>query len=226
MFEIRRYSAADKRVWDDYVQKARNATFLFRRDYMDYHADRFHDHSLLFWVGNHLHSVLPAHQEGDTLYSHFGLTYGGLLMDDSVTTAEVCRLFAELNDYLRSAGIRHVCYKAIPWIYHRLPAEEDLYAMFWQCGARLLQRMSGTAIFMDEHLRWRKDHRRRLLLARQSAVRVERNGSLGDFWPLLEKNLMERFHAKPVHTLEEIQDRKSTRLNSSHNVASRMPSSA
>lgn len=48
MFEVKRYTPEDKSIWDKYVDKARNATFLFHRDYMDYHADRFRDHSLLF----------------------------------------------------------------------------------------------------------------------------------------------------------------------------------
>ena len=63
MFDIKRYTIDDKRRWDQYVAKARNATFLFYRDYMDYHSDRFHDHSLLFFKGNHLHSILPAHEK-------------------------------------------------------------------------------------------------------------------------------------------------------------------
>ena len=204
MFTIRRYTAADRTVWDHYVARARNATFLFFRNYMDYHADRFHDYSLLFYIGNHLHSVLPAHEKGDTFYSHFGLTYGGLLMDDNVTTAEVIHLFEELNSYLREQGFKHVLYRAIPWVYHRLPAEEDLYAMFWKCGARLQQRMSGTVIFLEENLRWRKDHRRRLKNAREAGLRVVRDGSLEDFWPVLEANLMQRFGQKPVHTLQEM----------------------
>jgi hypothetical protein len=39
MFEVKRYTPEDKSIWDKYVDKARNATFLFHRDYMDYHAD-------------------------------------------------------------------------------------------------------------------------------------------------------------------------------------------
>ena len=204
MFEIRRYTPDQKTAWDTYVSKSRNATFLFYRDYMDYHSDRFFDHSLLFYVGHHLHSVMPAHAVGDIFCSHRGLTYGGLLMDDDVTTADVLVLFEELNDYLRCQGFRKVLYRAIPWVYHRLPAEEDLYAMFWKCGARLQQRMSGTVIFMNEHVRWRKDHRRRLKQAQQAGVRVEANGSLEEFWPLLNDNLQQKFNAQSVHTLDEI----------------------
>ena len=209
MFTIRRYTANDHDVWNRYVSKARNATFLFYREYMDYHSDRFSDHSLMFYVGRHLHSVLPAHAEGDVFCSHRGLTYGGLLMDDDVTTADVLVLFEELNDYLRQQGFCKVLYRAIPWVYHRLPAEEDLYAMFWKCGARLQRRMSGTVIFMDENLPWRKDHRRRLRQSQAAGIRVVRDGSLEEFWPLLNANLQQKFNAQSVHTLEEMQLLKS-----------------
>jgi hypothetical protein len=204
MFEIRRYTADQQQVWDDYVARARNATFLFYRGYMDYHSDRFRDHSLMFYRGRRLYAVLPAHEKDDTFYSHFGLTYGGLLMDDDVTTACVLTLFEELNAYLRDSGFKCVLYRAIPWVYHRQPAEEDLYAMFWKCGARLQQRMSGTVIFMGEPLPWRKDHRRRLKLAHERGIRVESNGRPEDFWPLLEDNLMRKFGCRPVHTLQEM----------------------
>lgn len=209
MFEIIRYSARYHDVWNNYVSKARNATFLFYREYMEYHQDRFHDHSLLFFVGNHLHSVLPAHEVSELFCSHRGLTYGGLLMDEDVTTADVLTLFEELNDYLRKQGFRKVLYRAIPWVYHRIPAEEDLYAIFWKCGARLQQRMSGTAVDMNANLRWRKDHRRRLKQAHEAGVRVVRNASMAEFWPVLNDNLQHKFQAQSVHTLEEIELLKS-----------------
>lgn len=209
MFRIVRYDATHHDEWNRYVDKARNATFLFYREYMDYHSDRFKDHSLLFYVGNHLHSVLPAHEVGEIFCSHRGLTYGGLLMDEDVTTADVVHLFEELNDYLRKMGFLKVLYRAIPWIYHRLPSEEDLYAMFWKCGARLQQRMSGTVIFLDAHLRWRKDHRRRLKQAQMADIQVKRDASLAEFWPVLNDNLQKKFQAQSVHTLQEIELLKS-----------------
>ena len=209
MFEIKRYSPEEQESWDKYVAKTKNATFLFYRNYMDYHAERFRDHSLMFFIGKRLHSILPAHEEGTSFCSHLGLTYGGLLMDQAVTTNEVVTLFSELNDYLRAQGFTQVIYRAIPWVYHRLPAEEDLYAMFWKCGARLKQRMAGTVIFMDGQLPWRKDHRRRLKDAHEAGIRVERNSSLADFWKILEENLKQRFDTSPVHTLQEMELLKS-----------------
>jgi hypothetical protein len=204
MFEIKRYTPEDQEAWDRYVKKARNATFLFLRDYMDYHRDRFNDYSLLFYKNGKLHSLLPAHQVDTTLYSHFGLTYGGLIVDINVTIADTCQLFEDLNDYLREQGFTKVIYRPIPWIYHLHPAEEDLYAIFWKCHARLLVRNIGTTIFMQQHLRWRKDHLRRLKKSHENGVTVIRDADITEFWGILENNLEERFHAKPVHTLSEM----------------------
>lgn len=209
MFEIRRYTDRNKEEWDKYVGKARNATFLFYRDYMDYHRDRFDDFSLMFYKSGRLYALLPAHVVGSVLYSHYGLTYGGLIMDYNVTIAETCHLFEELNGYLKTAGIKEVYYKPIPWIYHLHPSEEDLYAIFWKCQAKLIVREIGTAIFMQRHQRWRKDHRRRLRKALANGVQVVKDGSLADFWKILDENLGERFGVKPVHSLSEIELLKS-----------------
>ena len=205
MFEIRRYTPADQPLWDQYVAKARNATFMFHRNYMDYHSDRFEDYSLLFFVGNHLHSILPANIVGDTLYSHQGLTYGGLLMDINVTAADVIQLFREMNDWLREQGIRRVVYKPVPWVYHQHASEEDLYPLFWICKAHVISRDIGTVIFMQQHLRWRKDRRRRLKKSHEEGIVVRRDNRFRAFWPVLENNLQDRHGVKPVHTVEEIE---------------------
>lgn len=205
MFTIKRYTPADKQIWDRYVDSARNATFLFYRDYMDYHADRFTDHSLLFYVGNHLHSILPANIVDSTLYSHQGLTYGGLVMNIDVTTADVVELFRELNEWLRRIGITRVLYKPVPWVYHQHASEEDLYPLHWVCNARIIARDIGTVIFMQQHLRWRKDRRRRLRKAKANGIVVKRENDFRGFWSVLEANLQERFGVRPVHTVEEIE---------------------
>src|SRR6185312_14851566 len=59
-FSVERYTASRKLEWDTFVSAAKNATFLFSRDYMDYHSDRFNDHSLMIFNGRALVAVLPA----------------------------------------------------------------------------------------------------------------------------------------------------------------------
>ena len=132
MVEIRRYTTNDKQRWDEFVTLSKNATFLHYRDYMDYHSDRFNDHSLMaFNEKGKLIALLPANADGDTLYSHQGLTFSGWLTQVKHFNANnMLEIFDSMCDYLKSNGFHTLIYKAIPHIYHKYPAEEDLYALF------------------------------------------------------------------------------------------------
>ena len=204
-FEIRRYTPDYADEWNQFVAKSKNGVFLFDRRYMDYHADRFSDHSLMFYVGGQLLAVLPAHLSGDTLCSHNGLTYGGLVMSPRLTVVQTMHLFREMNDYLRSEGIHHVSYKAIPWIYHRLSAEEDLYALYHECHARIVARDFATNIYLSAGLRWERVRRRGIVRAQNAGVVVERSNNYDAFWQVLANNLMNKYGVKPVHSLQEIE---------------------
>lgn len=204
-YEIVRYTAAKADEWNRFVAESKNGTFLFDRGYMDYHSDRFHDHSLMFYRDGRLLAVLPAHADGDTLHTHRGLTYGGLLMSPQLTIAETMTLFREMNDLLRAEGFRHVSYKAIPWIYHRLSAEEDLYALYHECKARIVARDYSTNIFLGANLRWERVRRRGIVRAQRAGLQVEVSDSYADFWHVLADNLGSKYGVRPVHTLDEIE---------------------
>lgn len=205
MFDIVRYSAGRMREWNAFVFAARNATFLIDRNYMDYHSGRFADHSLMFYKGGALYAVMPANESGGVLYSHQGLTYGGLVMGGSVAAADTVTLFSELNAYLAGCGIHKVVYKAIPWIYHRVPSEEDVYAIFRVCGAQLSACDISSAISSAHRLKWSRDRRYGINKALRSGVEVGRSDDFAAFWPVLEGNLGSKYGVRPVHTLAEMQ---------------------
>ena len=205
MFEIRRYTPEHVDEWNQFVAESKNGVFLFDRRYMDYHSDRFCDHSLMFYSDGRLLAVLPAHQSEDTLCSHNGLTYGGLVMSPRLTVVQTMHLFQEMNEYLRSQGIRHVSYKAIPWIYHRLSAEEDLYALYHECHAHIVARDFATNIYLSAGVRWERVRRRGIVRARNAGVVVERSNHYEAFWQVLADNLMNKYGVKPVHSLQEIE---------------------
>ena len=205
MFEIVRYTSGHIAEWNQFVEASKNGTFLFDRRYMDYHADRFNDFSLMFYLGSRLLAVLPAHVADDTLYSHNGLTYGGLLMSRQITVTQTITLFRELNEYLRLQGIKHVQYKCIPWIYHRLSAEEDLYALYHECHARIIARDFATNIFLDGGVRWERVRRRGITRALNAGVTIECSNDFASFWKVLADNLGNKYGVKPVHTLQEVE---------------------
>lgn len=175
MFEIRKYNDADKEVWNAYVEHARNATFLLNRSYMDYHSDRFHDHSLMIFHNNKLYALLPANEDGDVFYSHQGLTYAGLLTTGHASAENICQVFVAINTYLKQAGFRKCIYKPIPWIYQQLPAEEDLYALFKECRAQICARNIAAVIDLKHPLKWyniRKSGARKALGKESSLKKV------------------------------------------------------
>ena len=205
MFDIRRYTPDSKAEWDAFVAQSKNGTFLFFRDYMDYHSDRFEDHSLMFYRDGRLYGLMPANRKGDVFQTHAGLTYGGLVMDAKTTAAATVELFRELNDYLRAEGFRRVLYKCIPWMYHQLAAEEDLYAIARTCDARLQERDLGTVIIQRNAIRWERVRRRALKRAEEAGITVERSNDIGGFWQVLCDNLRRTYDSKPVHTLAEME---------------------
>lgn len=205
MLEIEQYTPERKREWDGLVDQSRQGTFLLRRDYMDYHSDRFLDSSLMFRDGDKLVGLLPANRVDDTLYSHQGLTYGGLITGNKATATEVIDMFGCLNSWCKANGVSHVVYKPIPWIYHRAPAEEDLYALVYNCHARLTVRNLSSAIFLSNPVHWRYGRTYDANHAERSGVSVACDDNAYDeFWPVLCSNLLSRHGTKPVHSVSEM----------------------
>ena len=204
MLEIRRYTADCAEQLNRFVAESKNGMCLFDRRYIDYHSDRFADHSLMFFDDQRLLAVLPAHVKDDTYCTHNGLTYGGLIMGWELRAAQTLDIFRMLNDYLRNLGIHRVHYKCIPWIYHRLPAEEDLYALYHVCHATIVARDYSTNIFLGANMRWERIRRRGISRAQKAGITVERSDDYGAFWQVLDDNLWRRHQVHPVHTLQEI----------------------
>lgn len=208
-FDVKRYTPDDAPAWNAFVAQSKQGTFLFDRRYMNYHRDRFRDHSLMVYKDSRLYALLPANVSGDTLWSHQGLTYGGLLTDSRATTAHVCEVFKNINACLRADGFHRVVYKAIPWIYHQLPAEEDLYALTNVCGARLMARHISTTLVRDHRLKFTESRRSGIRKARRNGLTVEESNDLNAFWTILDNNLEHKYGAKPVHTEQELELLKS-----------------
>lgn len=207
MIEIKRYTPQEKQDWNDFVAKSRQGTFLFDRNYMDYHQDRFHDHSLMIFYNGKLCALLPANEVVDkALISHQGLTYGGLLTCNKMTAAITCQVFDAINIYLKGRGFQKVIYKAIPWIYHNIPSEEDLYAIMQTCKARLSAREISTTIPLTHKLRFSEQRRRGIHKANRCNLSIhEANmNDIWEFWNILNTNLQHKYHTAPVHTYEEL----------------------
>lgn len=205
MFEIVRYTADKAEEWNRFVAESKNGTFLFDRHYMDYHSDRFEDYSLMFYRNGGLYALLPANREDNILWSHRGLTYGGIIMNAESTAARIQQLFRELNDYLRADGFIKVVYKPVPHIFHRIPSEEDIYSLFSVCDAKLIDRSISSTLILQYPLKWHRDRRYGINKAKAHDVTVDESQDLKGFWEVLTFNLRNKYDSCPVHSLEEIE---------------------
>jgi hypothetical protein len=204
MFEIVRYTAQRADEWNRFVAASKNGTFLFDRRFMDYHSDRFSDYSLMVYLKGRLYALLPANADGQTLVSHGGLTYGGLVMGKECTAAGILEVFRTLNDSLRREGFHKVVYKAIPWIYHQLPSEEDLYALTDVCQAQLVIRDISSAIMGRHRLKFTESRRSGLRKALRRGLLVEESNDIEGFWQILRENLASKYGVCPVHNVAEL----------------------
>ncbi len=200
---IERYEPERAADWDAFVRSSRNGTFLFERGYMDYHADRFRDYSLLVWQEDELIAALPAHATGDRLASHDGLSFGGVVIGPRMKTPMFLRVFETMLLHLQQAGLKSLDYKTIPHIYHRQPAEDDRYALF-RLGAELTRRDLLSVVTLDNRLPYQHRRERGIKKARSVGVVVQQESDFSDFWSLLAATLADRFEATPVHSLDEM----------------------
>lgn len=198
------YEGRHQCAWDDFVDGAKNAHFFFRRGYMEYHADRFADASLMFRSGSRLVAVLPANLSGDTAWSHQGLTYGGLLTNEHMSGELMLHVFDAMTEALRALGARHLVYKCVPHIYFRQPAEEDRYALF-RHGARLLRRELSSVLELESgRSHYSKGKRANLAKARRAGIRVSPISDFVSVSSMIDEVLHERHGRRAAHTSAEL----------------------
>lgn len=203
-FEFIPFTPGRTDEWNAFVAQSKNATFLHDRRYMDYHADRFADASLMVCDAKGIFALLPANRVGQTLYSHQGLTYGGLLLGSRATADAVCQAMTDINNYLRKQGVSSVVCKTLPWIYTAIPSDEPLYAFTEVCHATLKSRDIASVINLNHQVAFSELRRRGKKKAEHDGIRVAFSDDFPSFWQILTENLKVKYDSCPVHSLQEI----------------------
>jgi Acetyltransferase (GNAT) domain len=204
MIEIVKYKSSYKSRWDDFVSKSKNGSLLFYRDYMEYHSDRFVDSSLLFFGEGDLVAIMPANIADDVFYSHAGLTFGGVVSNRKMRIETMLELFDALIAYLSQHRIKTAIYKAIPHIYHIVPAEEDLYALF-RHNAKVVHRDASSAIFFDQQIPFNRQKRRYIKLGMRNELVVKRVDDFRAYMSIVAEVTARKFSVAPTHTAKEME---------------------
>ncbi|MGZ7068983.1 MAG: hypothetical protein ACXVHT_11820 [Methanobacterium sp.] len=170
---------------------------------MEYHSDRFEDFSLMFFKGKKLVGVMPVNIKNDTVSSHDGLTFGGMVSDQKMKTEMMLNMFDLLKEFLKDNGVKNLLYKVIPHIYHTIPAEEDLYALF-RNNAKLIRRDISSAISMGEKIPYSRNKKRKIKIGQKSGLKIQESSDFENFMAIEEKRLKEKYGITPTHTAEQI----------------------
>lgn len=190
-------------IWDGVVRASRNGTFLHLRDYMGYHANRFDEQSLIAIKQGKPVAVFPCNRVEDRIVSHGGLTYAGLIYVNDVRATDTLAIFKQMADFFRGLGCKSLTYKAIPHIFHRYPAEDDLYALF-RLGGRLARRDLSTVVPVSNRIKWSDSRKSTIRKAEKQGLVVCEGDFLEPFHALLTQ-AVRKFGTSPVHSLEELQ---------------------
>lgn len=203
-FYVERYTAAHFEQWNAFVSKAKNATFLFNRNFMDYHSDRFKDHSLLVFRDDKLYALLPANEVDGKVISHQGLTYGSFILNENAELLKSFEAFKKLLEFLYSEGIKTLEIRNIPSFYNTIPADELAYFIF-KANGKLIKRDVLMVIDTTNKLEPKKGRKKSILKAVKNGLTIKVENNFDFFWnELLIPNLKEKYDVSPVHSLEEI----------------------
>ena len=202
--KIKPYHPNHQNDWNNFVAKAKNATFLFNRSFMDYHQDRFEDASILGFEEDKLLAIFPASRVGDTVFSHQGLSYGGLVNNNQMKLHNYLSLLQNVLDYYKSININKLLVKQIPSFYCQQFSDEWAYAAFL-LNAKYSRVDTSAVLDLKVPLNYSKDRNEGVKRGIKCQLNVMEVDDLTDFWQnILIPNLQNRHQVMPVHRLEEI----------------------
>lgn len=203
-YKVIKYTSPKFKEWNNFVLKSKNATFLFNRDFMEYHQERFQDYSLMIYRNEKLTAILPGNILDNDLYSHQGLTYGGLILKTDVKFEIVLEVFEVLLEYLNFSGIKNLFVKQVPKIYNRLFTEEIQYLMFI-LKAELIKRETLSVVNLSTNIKIGNNRLEGFKRGNKHGLIVQEEEDFNLFWnTILIKNLRDKHNAQPVHSIEDI----------------------
>jgi hypothetical protein len=204
MITIEKYDASRSEEWNRLVHQSPNGLFLFDRNYMDYHSDRFTDHSLLFIENDQLIALLPANLDPTgNLISYEALTFGSLIKTPKLRSAKVLEITSLLVEYVKEHAFASLVYKPIPAVFQTQASDDDLYAL--HClGLTLFRRDLSSVVHLNQPHKYSKGRKWSIGKAKKAGVTIQFENQLAPFYEMLENRLEEKYSVKPVHSKDEL----------------------
>ncbi len=201
MIETIKYSKDKKEKWDVFVASSDIPIFMFYRDYIDYHKERFNDHSLIIFKKGKIIALIPGHLKDNCYYSHMGLTFGGLIVKKHTGFKLIKEIYNSICRYLEEKNISGFQLKLQPSFYSETYSQSQTFLFQSNIKSHTDIKL-GTCIYTHKHAFPKSSIEKRKLNLNQFELNY--SDDLESFWNILENNLSTFHNTKPVHSLDEI----------------------
>lgn len=221
---VEKFSRKDDENWDNFILKnSINGTLLHTRKFLNYHEDKFYDHSLVIRKNTSIVAVVPACEIIDEnkkiFYSHRGSTFGGIVINNVYNNiSHIDSVIRILEQYLNDQGFDKVILKNTAEIFCN--ANTSLLDYF--CFKYGYSNYNELSLYIDFKKydpiienNFSSSKRRDLKYSFKNNLQfkiLKDDSEVSDFYKLLVLSLTNH-NTKPVHSLEELLDFKNNRLS-------------
>lgn len=208
-YKVTLYKSSAKEAWNNFALNSNQDTFLFQRHFMEYHSHTFHDFSLMIYKNEKLLALLPANIVEESLFSHQGLTFGGLISSKTIKTTDFIYIYKALLEFLYKNGVAELKVRELPFIYLQNPTNNPLAYVLFKTNAELLRTDLHSIVDM-KYRSYSNSRKEGVKRAIKKNLKVEESQTFELFWnAILIPNLKLKHNVTPVHNLEEIKLLKS-----------------
>lgn len=224
--EVIRYSEQYRDKWEKFVlNNSTNGSFLMSRNFLDYHKDRFVDHSVLFIRGgSNIVGVCPAAEKVENgkkqFISHAGSTFGGIIVGKEYhNITNISGMVEALDEYLKNKGFSYALIKNPNEIFASENSNLIDY-MFYHQGYQNYDELSFAIDFSkvpndDIVMNFKSKTRNLYRTSLKNNLELKpltTKEEIADFYAILCKSL-EKYETKPVHSLDELYELYFDRLS-------------
>lgn len=202
-YKIHRYTSRNQIEWNLFVESSINGTFLLHRNFMDYHNDRFEDHSLLIYKNNTLLCCVPAHVNNHIFYSHQGLSYGGLILNLEGSSF-IYDIVGSLLEYFRESAFAKAELQPPPLSYKTINSE--IVKSLKNYGFKINRVLHNQYVNLKEEVNVSPKKSIGYRNGKFDGLSIHKGSDFKSFWDFVLVPQLESRHAsKPVHNAEEIE---------------------
>lgn len=222
---IERYQDSMSNDWDSFINsKSVNGTFLQSRRFLSYHPEnRFEDYSLVIRKGQEIVGVIPACRliDGNEVifFSHLGSTFGGYILSPKyLSINSTVALIGQVDELLKNEGFNSAVLKQTSDIFCKKNTASLEYALQHE-GYSSMMELSFVIDFEDYkdpvEMNFTGSRRRDCRYGEKAGcqfIKLSSDDDIREFYSVLRTSL-QKYDAKPVHSLEELLDFKNYRLS-------------